>query len=409
MYAQGIDANVQPAEFPPESFERRQYVDSEGCVFIRAGIDGNTSWVPRVARNREQVCGFQPTFRTAVAQTRPAPQTEEVEQITLNAPKSPAPRAAAPAPARTSAPRVSRPAATPKAQPRTVQVQPRKVPASTPALAPKRVVVNRGGAAACQGVSSISQQYLRSRSGMPVRCGPQTSGYPPSGAKMVRVDQNTRIAPLATYQPPAPRGAEVKVPHGYRPAWTDDRLNPRRAEQSLGGIARMELVWTNTVPRRLVNRLTGEDVTAQFPHIPYAGESRTGATRVYVVNAPETRATGKPVSVAPLETRKTTYNPVTKRQTVVSTRSAPRTPKAAQPTGTVRGHVQLGVYGSAAEAQQVAQRARSMGLPVRIGKYTRGGQTQRLVLVGPYGSQGQLNAALSKARQAGFRNALIRN
>ena len=62
--AAGPAARV-PAPFPPASFEGRQYVDRDGCVFIRAGAGPGVTWVPRVARDGGQICGADPTLPSA--------------------------------------------------------------------------------------------------------------------------------------------------------------------------------------------------------------------------------------------------------------------------------------------------------------------------------------------------------
>lgn len=50
-----------PAELPPAEYRGQQYVDSRGCLFLRAGTEGKTLWIPRVTRDGVPLCNNPPS------------------------------------------------------------------------------------------------------------------------------------------------------------------------------------------------------------------------------------------------------------------------------------------------------------------------------------------------------------
>lgn len=306
-----------PAELPPASFDGTQYVDSTGCAFIRAGVGGMVNWVPRFDRDRNPVCGLAPSMPRQT-QVAAAPATQPT-------PKEPV-RAASPSPA----PKVAtRPAAPVPAKP---------APAAVPAAAPAATMVVGN---TCPNYDTLAQHWVRTASGGLLRCGPQR--IHPSDGK--RTDgPGGRV-----WQPD---GGQRPVPEGYRPAWTDDRLNPDRARGTAQGDAQMQRTWTQTVPQQLVNP------TSRAATVPYDRQ--------------------------------------------VSTRSATPQPATAQ------RFVQIGSFGVPSNAHGAATRFQAQGLPVRVSTVRQGGRNLQVVMIGPLGGAAEVERALNAARQAGFRDAFVR-
>ena len=110
-------------------------------------------------------------------------------------------------------------------------------------------------------------------------------------------------------------------------------------------------------------------------------------------------------SSAPAKQRVQTTQRVQKQARVSTRSAAPKKPVAISG----KRYVQVGTFGVASNAQKTAQRIQRMGLPVRIGKFNRGGKELRIVLAGPFKSASHTGGALTALRNAGYRDAFARN
>ena len=467
--AQSLRSVGEPAEFPPASYTGKQYVDSRGCVYIRAGISGNTTWVPRVTRGRNAVCGMQPSL--VAKKKAPAATTAPAKRVVKAAPKPAAPAptrrvAKAPTLGGIFAPKPLDTVASIKAKPtpqRVVQgnkivkkpatqqrvVSVRKVPAGQPkviqrnvqlptvqqpvtatrrvATAPKQVV-RKQASTNCSNASAFSRQYINQGSAnAPVRCGPQagpivTAGtgravstpptYPlgaevqqpraPQRVVQQRTVQQRTVQPRATQRVTTQRvkGAvrrttNVQIPAGYRHVWSDDRLNQLRAQVTAAGNAQTDLVWTRTVPRRLIDTKTRSDVTKLFARLRYpytnlrAQDAADYNTRISTKSI-KTPVPKKVVRQAP-------------KKAVV--KAAPRKPAAAAVNGK---YVQIGTFGSPANVQKNVNRLKASGMPVRVANVTRKGKKLQIVLAGPFTSSSSTSNALRALRGAGYSDAFVR-
>ncbi|MES2914875.1 MAG: SPOR domain-containing protein [Pseudomonadota bacterium] len=89
---------IQPAELPPADYAGLQYVDSMGCMFVRAGTAAEVLWVPRVSREGAHVCDNPPSGRRVPVAEEGAAAAFDPATSAEAAPTAAAPAAIEPAP-----------------------------------------------------------------------------------------------------------------------------------------------------------------------------------------------------------------------------------------------------------------------------------------------------------------------
>lgn len=340
-------AQAAPRELPPASFTGQQYVDSKGCVFLRAGYGGQVQWVPRITAARKPLCGYPPTFGAVnievAAPAAPAPQPQ------VAAPK-PQPVVVAQQPA--AQPVVRQPVVA--AQPARVAVQPAP---QVRATQPAQVAAGPGpGQIGCYKSAPVPMLVRLQGGGTTLVCtkGDGTmegwrpaifpNGTPPGAA--------LNFPQVAGYQMTSggqvmAAAAQPAIPEGYRAAWEDDRLNPQRGVGTVAGQAQQDQIWTREVPAQQV----------------------------------------------------ATAAPKTKTTVSSNTNSTPA-------SGSF--FVQVGTFGVPENASGAAARLSSLGLPTAKGNLTKNGKALQIVYAGPFASASAAQSALSAARAAGFSDAFIR-
>jgi cell division protein FtsN len=182
-------------------------------------------------------------------------------------------------------------------------------------------------------------------------------------------------------------------PKGYKAAWTDDRLNPRRGQGTAEGWYDQDGVWTREIPARLVEdaardqrkkrRLQAQQVTSEGSGAPGSG-------------------VGPDITTPPPVVPPVTEGQTRKRKLQVSSKSESAPAKA------TRSYVQVGTFGQQSNAEGASSRLAGLGLPVARQKISKGGKVLQIVYAGPFVSASEARSALTAARRAGFSDAFIR-
>ncbi len=383
MSAQSLRAIGGPAEMPPASFQGQQYVDSRGCVFMRAGLGGKITWVARIDRDRRPICN---QVSMAEAQARlEAPQGDQAVPQMVSTPQSQ---------------RAGKPMATVASKlvaQRQIGIQ---APVVVPGLIPAPVLrapapdyraktvaqtdMQTGArSAACPTLAPVLERMALQSGGTVLVCtrgdgtatGWLSPGYPAGVGGTLQNVQDQQVAFSGNVHPKssladvtstdtvqtviagAPIAYRVAPATQYVAAWKDGRLNPLRGIGTPQGWAMQAQIWTQKAPARLV-----ADRPAQ------KSDAKLRVTQ-------STMSAGQP-----------------RQQTI----------------GQGAHYVQVGTFGNSNNVSRVAGALAAMGLPVSKSRMNKAGRDLVIVFAGPFDSAQAAQSAMAMTHQAGFGDAFLR-
>ena len=243
-----------PAEMPPADYQGQSYVDSLGCIYLKAGYGGKSDWVPRVGQDRRAICGQTPTL--AVSKIVTAAADDDMVPV------------------------------------RKARVKKRSVQ-----VAVARAPVTIG----CPASVPVARRYATTDGGSVVLCtakngsltGAQSPAYPAGsgvGAALSAARPSGVVIGLAkTGRAQAPVASDFTPPKGYEVAWKDGRLNPLRGNGTAAGQAAQDRVWTRDVPAKAVAGTAGSKPGTRTS----VSASNGGGGKIYV----QVGAFGEPANV----------------------------------------------------------------------------------------------------------------
>lgn len=453
MAGGALAQSATPAEIPPESYDGVQYIDSEGCMFIRAGHGGRANWVPRVDPDRNHICGQTPTFAPQTAPDE-APEAQEAQ---LEEPAEPAPQPEDTASAEVAVAAERTAPSLPAAERRMAQQDPEPEPPAQrdPDPATPRVVgVSPEGPSlnpACPDHAPYGQRVALADGRNGIRCtadGPDPQDEADSPRMAARGAAGAGHA--ATVAPEHDAGAAVAsprvvsvpvaritrdarcpdhAPYGQRVILEGDRAGircvpDRLVAQAVSGVqsqAVQRSVRTDHVaPSRQTAAVRATQQKSAMRGIPEGYKPAWEDDRLNPHRAQGTRAGEAQMRAVWTDTVPRQLVTPQAGGTHASQAERPRRPDgAAQGDDAQRDErgtqvaarsgsgslIQVGTYGVPDNARNVARQMERMGYPVR--SRSVGGGLE-VVMAGPFSDDATTRRALNTLRGAGFADAFVR-